>query len=124
MQNSKFTVAKAIIRKGIKEKITFQDLRGLLPGWRKRALTSLIFDVMSEDEIKHVPFPGLLKRPRLVRKPIKIDEQGNLCVKELLEEKGFMGRTCLAFANIGDKKITLTIKPGNLPEERDPEIYG
>lgn len=121
---SNFEQAKAIIRQGIKDKLTFEELRAKLPDWRKRPLTSLIFDVMAEKKMKHVPFPGLLKRPRLARKPIKIDAEGNLSVKELLKEKGFMGRCCLAYAHIGDNKITLTIKPGNLPEERDPEIYG
>ena len=122
--NSKFTDAKEVIRTGIKNKITFQELRELLPRWRKTQLKSLIFDVMAEEQIKHIPFPGLLKRPRIVREPIKIDEQGNLSVRELLEEKGFNGKFCLAYANIGVKKITLTIKPANLPDERDPEIYG
>ena len=121
---SKFDQAKSIIRQGIKDKITFKELREKLPDWRKRALQSLIFDVMAEDNLKNVPFPGLLQRPRLVRKPLPIDKEGNLSVYSLLEEKGFIGKNCKAFAHIGNNKITLTIKPVYNPEERDPEIYG
>lgn len=121
---SKFENAKIIIRNGIDEKITFDELRSLLPGWRKRDLQSLIFDVMAERNMKTVPFPGLLKRPRLTRKPIPVDEDGNLVIQELLAEKGFLGKKCFAHAHVGDRKITLTIKPGNDPERRDPEIYG
>ena len=79
---------------------------------------------MAEMNLTNVPFPGLLKRPRLARKPIEVDQEGNLCIRQLLEEKGFTGRTCFAFAHIGDSKITLTIKPANVPENRDSEIYG
>lgn len=121
---SNFDYAKQVIRMGIDEKISFEELRAKLPGWRKRVLQSLIFDVMAEKEMKTVPFPGLLKRPRLTRKPIPVDKDGNLSVRDLLEEKGFLGRSCLAYAHVGDRKITLTIKPGNAPDSRDPEIYG
>ena len=121
---SKFDQAKNIIRQGIKDKISFKELREKLPEWRKRALQSLIFDVMAEDNLKHVPFPGLLQRPRLTREPLPIDGEGNLCIYKLLEEKGFIGRNCKAFAHIGNNKITLNIKRVNNSEERDPEIYG
>ena len=125
MFNKNYYAAKQIIRQGIKDKITFDELREKLPGWRKRALQSLIFDVMAELNMTTVPFPGLLKRPRLTRKAIPVDEDGKLSVKEILAEKWPEGKECEAFANIGDKKITLTIKPKKInPEERDPEIYG
>ena len=124
MSQINFNYVKSIIRTGIEEKITFAQLREKLPGLRKRQLQSLIFDVMAEMNLRHVPFPGLLKRPRLSRAPIPVDEDGNLCIRSLLEEKGFIGRSCAAFAHIGDNKITLTIKPANIPEHRDPEIYG
>lgn len=114
MKNPLYLIAKQVIREGIKNKITFDELREKLPGWRKRALQSIIFDVMAELNMTTVPFPGLLKRPRLTRKPIPVDEEGKLSVKEIIAEKWPDGRACEAFANIGDKKITLTIKPKKL----------
>ena len=114
MLNQNFDFAKQIIRTGIRKKITFAELREKLPGWRKRQLQSLIFDVMAELNITTVPFPGLLKRPRLTRKPIPIDDEGNLSIKELLDEKWGDSRKYEAHANIGDRKITLTIKPKKL----------
>lgn len=107
---SKFENAKRIIRQGIRDKIAFAELRAKLPEWRKRQLQSLIFDVMAELGLNHVPFPGLLIRPRLTRKPIPISEDGELSIGDLLDEKGFAAENCLAFAHIGNKKITLTIK--------------
>lgn len=125
MPTANFNFAKQIIRNGIRAKITFDELREQLPGWRKRQLQSLIFDVMAELNMTTVPFPGLLKRPRLTRKPIPVDEEGNLSVKKLIDEKWGDGRRCEAYANIGEKKITLTIKPKKITsDERDPEIYG
>ena len=118
-----FAEARAAIRKGIEDKITFEELRKELPKWRKRPLCSLIFDVMAEMNLKHVPFTGLLVRPRLVRKPIQISSDGNLCIQELLTEKGYMGTNCLAYAHIGNNKITLTIKPKKKPKKAEnPEI--
>lgn len=124
MNKDQFLMAKKIIREGIENKITFEELRKSLPGWRKRPLQSLIFDVMAEMKLSHVPFPGLLVRPRLTRKPIEISKDGKLSVKELLDEKGFLPQGCLAYAHIGDNKITLTIKRANNSAKRDPEIYG
>ena len=102
---------KEIIRQGIEEKINFSELRSRLPGWRKRLLQSLILDVMEEVGLKDIPFPGLLVRPRLARKPVPIDSNGTLCIQDLLTEKGFEGRPCQAFCHVGTQKITLTIKP-------------
>lgn len=119
---SKYFLAKKIIKQGIKDKISFTELRERLPDWRKRPLQSLIFDVMAEMGLKHVPFPGLLIRPRLSRKPIQISSDGKLSIRELLDEKGFSASDCLAYAHIGDRKITLTIKQdknlNNLEEQR------
>lgn len=112
--NSKFDDAKKIIRQGIKEQIDFMELRNRLPGWRKRALQSLIFDIMGEMNMLNVPFPGLLKRPKLTRKPIQISSNGEMSIQELLEEKGFRGENCLAYAHIGKNKITLTVKQKNI----------
>lgn len=112
MQNfSKFYTVKQIIREGIENKITFKELRAKLPGWRKRPLLSLIFDVMAEMGLKNIPFPGMVIRPRLTRKPVPVDENGMLCIMELLKEKGFEGMECHARCHVGPSKITLTIKP-------------
>ena len=108
---SKFYTAKQIIREGIKNGITFKELRDKLPGWRKRPLQSLIFDVMAELGLTSIPFPGMVVRPRLTRKPIPVDAQGNLCIMELLREKGFEGMECQARCHVGPNKITLTVKP-------------
>ena len=82
-----FSEAKDIIRQGIRESIDFKELRTKLPGWRKRPLQSLVFDVMAEMGIKTVPFAGMILRPRLTRQPIPIDEYGNLNISKLLAEK-------------------------------------
>ncbi|MBQ3058809.1 MAG: hypothetical protein IJD16_00630 [Desulfovibrio sp.] len=103
--------AKTIIRQGIYDKITFKELREKLPGWRKRHLQSIIFDVMAEMGLKNIPFPGMVVRPRLSRKPIPIDSNGMLCIMDLLKEKGFEGIECHARCHVGQTKITLTIKP-------------
>ncbi|WP_165073141.1 hypothetical protein [Desulfovibrio sp. ZJ200] len=111
MTKLNFSDAKEIIRQGILDSIDFKELRAKLPGWRKRPLQSLVFDVMAEMGIKNVPFAGMLLRPRLTRKPTEIDANGSLNIRELLAEKEFLGKTCAAYAHIGDRKITLTIKP-------------
>lgn len=111
MTQLNFAHAKEIIRQGIHDSIDFKELRAKLPGWRKRPLQSLVFDVMAEMSIKTVPFAGMVLRPRLTRKPIQIDEYGTLNILDLLSEKEFLGKTCFAYPHIGDKKITLTIKP-------------
>lgn len=121
-----YSEAKTIIRQGIRDSIDFKELRAKLPGWRKRPLQSLVFDVMAEMGIKTVPFfSGMILRPRLTRKPIPIDESGMLNIFDLLAEKEFLGKTCLAYAHIGDKKITLTIKPNietkNIAKESSDE---
>lgn len=113
MTQLNFAQAKEIIRQGILDSIDFKELRAKLPGWRKRPLQSLVFDVMAEMGIKTVPFAGMVLRPRLTRKPIQIDEYGTLNILDLLSEKEFLGKTCFACPHIGDKKITLTIKPIN-----------
>lgn len=111
MQNtSKFGHARQIIRKGIGQRITFAELREQLPNFRKRQLQSLIFDVMDELGLHTIPFEGMITRPRLTRPAIPVSDDGNICVKELLEEKGFSAENCAAYANIGNKKITITIK--------------
>ena len=117
-----FLEAKEIIRQGIRDSFDFKALRAKLPGWRKRPLQSLVFDVMAEMGIKTVPFAGMILRPRLTRQPIQIDEYGNLNIFDLLSEKEFLGKTCLAYAHIGDKKITLTIKPVAKPQSEGKEI--
>ena len=109
-----YSEAKTIIRQGIRDSIDFKELRAILPGWRTRPLQSLIFDVMAELGIKNVPFAGMILRPRLTRKPIPIDESGMLNIFDLLAEKEFLGKSCLAHAHIGDKKITLTITPNSV----------
>lgn len=111
MNTINYSKAKEIIRQGILDSINFKELRAKLPGWRKRPLQSLVFDVMAEMGIKTVPFAGMMLRPRLVRKPIEIDEYGTLNILDLLAEKEFLGKHCIACPHIGDKKITLTIKP-------------
>ena len=111
MTHLNFAHAKDIIRQGIRDSIDFKELRAKLPEWGKRPLQSLVFDVMAEMGIKTVPFAGMILRPRLTRKPIEIDETGALNIRELLAEKEFLGKTCAAYAHIGDRKITLTIKP-------------
>lgn len=122
MTHHNFAHAKDIIRQGIRDSIDFKELRAKLPGWRKRPLQSLVFDVMAELGIKTVPFAGMILRPRLTRKPIQIDEYGNLNISELLAEKEFAGVACAAYAHIGDKKITLTIKPVAKPQSETKEI--
>ncbi|WP_165178070.1 hypothetical protein [Desulfovibrio sp. ZJ369] len=122
MTNVNFSEAKEIIRQGIRDSIDFKELRAKLPGWRKRPLQSLVFDVMAELGIKTVPFAGMILRPRLTRKPIQIDEYGNLNIFDLLSEKEFLGKTCLAYPHIGDKKITLTIKSITKPQSGGKEI--
>lgn len=111
LSNFEINEVKEVIKKGIEESIDFTELRRRLPMWRKRPLLSVIFDVMAEMNIKTIPFPGLLVRPRLTRKPVAVDLEGNLCIQDLLAEKGFAGRPCQAFVHVGAKKITLTIKP-------------
>ena len=123
-KNFDYDHAKQIIREGIEKKITFAKLREKLPEWRKRQLMSLVFDVMEEKGIKTVPFSGMVLRPRLTRKPLEISSAGNLSVMDLLKEKGFHPENCLAYPNIGNRKITITIKPAIIPENRDQEIYG
>ena len=114
MSETNYSEAKNIIRQGIRDAIDFKELRAKLPGWRKRPLQSLVFDVMAEMGIKTPPFAGIIARPRLSRKPIPIDEYGSLNIFDLLAEKEFLGKSCLAYAHIGDKKITLTIKPNSV----------
>lgn len=121
---TKFDHAKEIIRNGIKAGISFAELREMLPGWRKRPLQSLIFDVMEEMQLKTVPFAGMVTRPRLSRKPLPIDQNGNICIAQLLEEKGFSASGCAAFPHVGNNKITLTIKANPNHKGRDEEIYG
>ena len=116
-----FSEAKDIIRQGIRDSIDFKELRSKLPGWRKRPLQSLVFDVMAELGMKTVPFAGMVVRPRLTRKPIQIDEQGNLNIFDLLSEKEFLGMNCMAYPHIGDKKITLTIKAVNEKQSKIKE---
>lgn len=116
-----YSEAKEIIRQGIRDSIDFKELRAKLPGWRKRPLQSLVFDVMAEMGIKTVPFAGMILRPRLTRKPIQIDEYGTLNISDLLAEKEFLGTTCLAYPHIGDRKITLTIKPVAEAPEKERE---
>ncbi len=72
---------------------------------------SLVFDVMHELGTDQVPFPGMVLRPRLTRKPIPIEEDGTMNILHLLKEKGFDGTTCEARCHIGNDKITLTVKP-------------
>lgn len=122
MTKLNFAEAKEIIRQGIKDSIDFKELRAKLPGWRKRPLQSLVFDVMAELGIKTVPFAGMILRPRLTRRPVQIDEYGNLNISELLAEKEFAGVACAAYPHIGDKKITLTIKPVAKPKSGGKEI--
>lgn len=117
-----YSKAKEIIRQGIRDSIDFKELRAKLPGWRKRPLQSLVFDVMAEMGIKTVPFAGMILRPRLTRKPIQIDEYGTLNISDLLAEKEFLGKTCLAYPHIGDRKITLTIKPVAEAPEKEREV--
>ena len=119
--NSNFQDAKDIIYQGIDMGINFKELRELLPGWRKRPLQSLIFDVMAELGMDNVPFPGMVVRPRLSRKPLQISSDGMLCVQQLLEEKGYESDKCFAFAHIGDKKITLTIRPGKINQNKEEQ---
>lgn len=107
---SKFDYAKKIIRKGIGQKISFAELREQLPDWRKRPLQSLIFDVMEELGLHTIPFEGMVTRPRLTRPAIPVSADGDIYVKDLLLEKGFTAENCAAYANIGKKKITITIK--------------
>lgn len=107
---TKFEHARQIIRVGIRDRITFAELRQKLPEWRKRQLQSLIFDVMEELGLHTIPFEGMVTRPRLTRPAIPVSEDGNICVRDLLLEKGFNVDNCAAYANIGKKKITITIK--------------
>lgn len=106
----KFDEAKAIVRKGIHDQITFAELRKLLPDWRKRPLQTVIFDVMAEMGLATVPFAGMVTRPRLTRPAIPVSDEGNICISSLLAEKGFIAENCAAFAHVGPNKITLTIK--------------
>lgn len=113
-----FDEARDMIRMAISEEMTFAELRKLLPEWRKRPLQSMVFDVMAELGLKNVPFPGMINRPRLARKPIQISEEGNLNIADLLAEKGFSGQQCQAHAHVGDSKITLTVKPDSRMESQ------
>ena len=82
-----------------------------LPGMRKRPIMSLVFDVMQESGIKQIPFPGMVERPRLTRKPIPVEKDGTLNILPLLKEKELDGKICEARCHVGDGKITLTVKP-------------
>ena len=106
-----FSSIKEIIRQGIAEGIDFAELRRRLPSIRKRPLMSLVFDVMHEIGTEQVPFPGMVLRPRLTRKPIAVQKDGRLNIMPLLKEKGFDGVECEARCHIGNDKITLTVKP-------------
>lgn len=106
----KFAEAKAIVRKGIHDQITFAELRKLLLYWRKRPLQTVIFDVMAEMGLTTIPFAGMVTRPRLTRPSIPVTDEGNICISGLLAEKGFTAENCAAFAHVGPNKITLTIK--------------
>ncbi len=108
---NKFDIVKKAIKEGIEEEIDFTELRDRIPGLKKRQLMSLVFDVMHEIGTEQIPFPGMVSRPRLTRKPIPIDEEGNLNIMPLLQEKGFDGKRCEARCHIGNDKITLTVKP-------------
>ena len=108
---NKFDIVKKAIKEGIEEEIDFTELRDRIPGLKKRQLMSLVFDVMHEIGTEQIPFPGMISRPRLTRKPILIDEEGNLNIMPLLQEKGFDGKRCEARCHIGNDKITLTVKP-------------
>lgn len=119
MYKINYSEVKEIIRQGISDSIDFNELRSKLPGLRKRPLQSLVFDVMAEMGIKNVPFSGMILRPRLYRKPIEIDEYGTLNIFDLLAEKEFLGKSCLAYPHIGDKKITLTIKIVEAGEKKE-----
>lgn len=119
MYKINYSEAKEIIRQGINDSINFKELRSKLHGLRKRPLQSLVFDVMAEMGIKNVPFSGMILRPRLSRKPIEIDEYGTLNIFDLLAEKEFLGKSCLAYPHIGDKKITLTIKIAQACEKKE-----
>lgn len=102
---------KETIKLGIDEKIDFKELRKRLPHIHKKPLIAIIYDVMNELEIRDIPFPGLLTKPKFARKPIPVSDTGKINITELLEEKGFDDLKCEAFASVGAKKITLTIKP-------------
>lgn len=105
------TKAKNIIKKGISENIDFVELRKRLPDMKKRPIMSLVFDVMEESDIKQIPFPGMVVRPRLTRKPLPVEQDGTLNILEILKEKGFDKLVCEAHCHVGKDKITLTIKP-------------
>ena len=113
-----FESIKKTIKKGIDEGIDFAELRKRLPSIRKRPLMSLVFDVMAEIGTDQVPFPGMVLRPRLTRKPIPIEEDGTLNILPLLQEKGFDGMKCEARCHIGDTRITLTVKPVKTAADR------
>ena len=106
-----YSKAREIIKQGISDGIDFAELRKLLPNFRKRPLMSLVFDVMHEIGTDQVPFPGMVLRPRLTRKPIPVEDDGTLNIMHLLKEKGIDEKKCQAHCHIGNDKITLTIKP-------------
>ena len=124
-----YSLIKRAIRDGIKDGIDFAELRYRIPDVKKRQLISLIFDVMHEMGTDHIPFTGMISRPRLTRKPIPIDEEGTMNILPLLQEKGFDGKRCEARCHIGNDKITLTVKPvktaarGNKNQDLDQDNF-
>lgn len=105
-----FFEIREAVTKAIHEKISFQELRERLPGVGKRQLLSTMFDLMQELGISEIPFCDAMVKPRLVRKPLLVSEDGNINIQKLLEEKGFANAEVVACPNIGKNKITITVK--------------
>lgn len=105
-----FNEAKSIIKNAILTKMTFNELRGKLPGMRKPHILYIVFDLMEELELSEMPFPDAMCRPRIKRDILKISPEGNINIANLLAEKGFEIDKCYVRPTIGKNKITLTVR--------------
>ena len=112
MSNQKLTQAevKEVIANKIGSGIEFRVLRKELKGVSRRDIKLLVLEIMAEQQISEVPFPGMLKKPNKATPPLSINPDGTLDIKEILEKKSFMPDSCLVKYTIGAKKITMTIK--------------
>jgi len=102
--------AKQAILERMNTGIDFKTLRKELSGCSRRDIKLLLLEIMDEQKISEVPFPGLLRKRRKANPPLKISEDFNINVKELLDMKEFSIESCIVKYSIGPKKITVTIK--------------
>ena len=101
---------KNIILERINSGIDFRTLRKELNGISRRTIKLLVLELIDEQKITEVPFPGMMKKPMKSTPPLFINAEGLLDVNELLAKKNFTPASCFVKCSLGPKKITMTIK--------------